>query len=361
MASLCLLSKEYLMADRIEQILELHANLAHQTLALLTRVEKQLAATHSVHVHQEVRNILSGLRYKEKKRVVQFGWKGQSQFDEDGILEEIFNRIGIKHHKAVEIGAGDGLENNTIYLLQQGWQCVWVEAIPDRVAFIRSKFKDADTLSVVEKTVQPDTVNGLFDDLGEIDLWTLDIDGNDYWVFEAFDNSKNNPRVIMLEYNAKFKPPMEWAKSYDPHHKFDKSDYMGASLQSLTRLADEKGYALVGCGVTGANAYYVRKDLLGDLFQKPYTAENHYEPGRYWLARGYYSGMPENNFGKHLTSASILKDAEAAKKESAAKLQIEKFTRMMPDTSQLNKMGNAPREAAKELSGGLGAGNFIIK
>ena len=297
----------------VEDILKFQANISAQTFDLLTRVEKQMAATHSVLVHQEVRNILSEPRYKEPRRVVLHGWKGQSQFDEDGILEEIFNRIGIKYYNADEIGAGDGLENNTIYLLQQGWNCVWVEAMPDRVAFIRDKFKDADTLTVVEKTVQPDTVNDLVDKSafphvtdGKIDLWTLDIDGNDYWVFEEFDPSILDPRVIMLEYNAKFKPPMEWAKGYDPNHKFDKSDYMGASLQSLTRIADKKAYALVGCGITGANAYYVRKDLLmldNNLFQGPYTAENHYEPGRYWLARGYYSGMPQNNFGKHLTKA----------------------------------------------------------
>ena len=75
---------------------------------------------------------------------------------------------------------------------------------------------------------------------------------------------------------------------------------MGASLQSLTRLANDKGYAIVGCGITGANAYFVREDLLDNHFVEPYTAENHYEPGRYWLARGYYSGMPQNSYGPHL-------------------------------------------------------------
>ena len=267
-----------------------------------------MAATHSVLVHQEVRNILSQPRYKESRRLVQYGWKGQSQFDEDGILEEIFNRIGTTNKRALEIGAGDGLENNTIYLLQQGWECCWVEAMRDRVAFIKDKFKDADTLTLVHKAVQPKDVNKLapqeWRDDGEIDLWTLDIDGNDYWVFEEFDPTQLHPCVIMLEYNAKWKPPMEWAKAYDPNHQFDKSDYMGASLQSLTRLADEKGYALVGCGITGANAYFVREDLLGDMFQEPYTAENHYEPGRYWLARGYYSGMPQNSYGPHLNAKS---------------------------------------------------------
>ena len=288
----------------VEQVLEFQANIAAQTFDLLTRVEKQMAATHSVLVHQEVRNILSLPRYREARRVVQYGWKGQSQFDEDGILEEIFNRIGTTNKRALEIGAGDGLENNTIYLLQQGWECCWVEAMRDRVAFIKDKFKDADTLTLVHKVVQPKDVNKLapqeWRDDGEIDLWTLDIDGNDYWVFKEFDPTQLHPRVIMLEYNAKWKPPMEWAKAYDPNHQFDKSDYMGASLQSLTRLANEKGYALVGCGITGANAYFVREDLLCNVFQEPYTAENHYEPGRYWLARGYYSGMPQNSYGPHL-------------------------------------------------------------
>ena len=122
----------------VEQVLEFQANMAAQTYDLLTRVEKQMAATHSVLVHQEVRNILSQPRYKESRRLVQYGWKGQSQFDEDGILEEIFNRIGTTSKRALEIGAGDGLENNTIYLLQQGWECCWVEAMRDRVAFILS-------------------------------------------------------------------------------------------------------------------------------------------------------------------------------------------------------------------------------
>ena len=288
----------------VEQVLEFQANMSAQTFDLLTRVEKQMAATHSVLVHQEVRNILCLPRYREARRVVQYGWKGQSQFDEDGILEEIFNRIGTTNKRALEIGAGDGLENNTIYLLQQGWECCWVEAMRDRVAFIKDKFKDADTLTLVHKVVQPKDVNKLapqeWRDDGEIDLWTLDIDGNDYWVFKEFDTTQLHPRVIMLEYNAKWKPPMEWAKAYDPNHQFDKSDYMGASLQSLTRLANEKGYALVGCGITGANAYFVREDLLGNVFQEPYTAENHYELGRYWLARGYYSGMPQNSYGPHL-------------------------------------------------------------
>ena len=297
----------------VEQVLEFQANMSAQTFDLLTRVEKQMAATHSVLVHQEVARILSEERYQNPDRLVQYGWKGQSQFDEDGILEEIFNRIGTTSKRALEIGAGDGLENNTIYLLQQGWECCWVEAMRDRVAFIKDKFKDADTLTLVHKAVQPEDVNKLApqewrDDAawhgGEIDLWTLDIDGNDYWVFEKFDPTQLHPRVIMLEYNAKWKPPMEWAKAYDPNHQFDKSDYMGASLQSLTRLANDKGYAIVGCGITGANAYFVREDLLDNHFVEPYTAENHYEPGRYWLARGYYSGMPQNSYGPHLNAKS---------------------------------------------------------
>ena len=71
---------------------------------------------------------------------------------------------------------------------------------------------------------------------------------------------------------------------------------MGASLQSMYDLGLEKGYSLVCCSMTGANAFFVRNDLIENHFQSPFTPENYYQPGRYWLARGYYQGMP-SSFG----------------------------------------------------------------
>ncbi len=91
---------------------------------------------------------------------------------------------------------------------------------------------------------------------------------------------------------------------YNPQHNWDGTDYVGVSLKSLERLFDKKGYSLVGCNITGVNAFFVRKDLIGNHFEEPYTAENHYEPARYWLIRGFVSGHPAN-FGSYKSTTDL--------------------------------------------------------
>jgi hypothetical protein len=98
------------------------------------------------------------------------------------------------------------------------------------------------------------------------------------------------PRVVVLEYNAKFRPPIEWIMPYKEDHWWDGTHKFGASLSSYCKLMERLGYYLVGCNITGANAFFVRADLVGEKFAAPFTAENHFEPARYWLAMA--SGHP---------------------------------------------------------------------
>jgi hypothetical protein len=67
---------------------------------------------------------------------------------------------------------------------------------------------------------------------------------------------------------------------------------MGASLSALEKLGLRKGYSLVGCNITGSNAFFVRNELVSNQFDEPFTAENHYQPPRYFLNSGFYSGHP---------------------------------------------------------------------
>ncbi len=76
---------------------------------------------------------------------------------------------------------------------------------------------------------------------------------------------------------------MSWVIPYDPKGMWDGTSHTGASLKALGELGARKGYSLVGCNISGVNAFFVRDDLLGDHFAAPYTAENHYEPSRYDL------------------------------------------------------------------------------
>ncbi len=111
------------------------------------------------------------------------------------------------------------------------------------------------------------------------DLLSIDVDLNTYWLCKAITNYE--PRVVVVEYNALFPPPVEWVVRYDPMSAWDGTCYFGASLKSLENLGTLKGYRLVGCDVTGVNAFFVRQDLVEDKFLRPFTAENHYEPMRY--------------------------------------------------------------------------------
>ena len=114
---------------------------------------------------------------------------------------------------------------------------------------------------------------------GALDLLSIDLDGNDYWVWESV--AAIAPRVVVIEYNATLRPPHRLVMRYNPAHAWDGSNYFGASLKALEVLGERKGYHLIGCSLSGTNAFFVRRELVGDRFLAPFTAENHYEPARY--------------------------------------------------------------------------------
>ena len=148
-------------------------------------------------------------------------------------------------------------------------------------------------LKVIEAMVSPTNFNKLLEENSvskEIDLLSIDVDGNDYYIFDAL--KVVSPRVIIVEYNAKMHPPLKWVMKYNPEHYWNGSDYYGASLESFVQLFALKGYSIVCCNITGCNAFFVRNDLLNDKFCKPYSAENHYEPARFFLINGMISGHP---------------------------------------------------------------------
>jgi hypothetical protein len=230
------------------------------------------------------------------------GRKVYSQNDEDGIIAEIFRRIGGKSRRFVEIGAADGLENNTVWLLLQGWSGAWIEGQPSLAARIGEKFGSlvaSGRLTVVNEFVNHESARRLEQDglFAGIDLLSLDIDGNDYHIIAALE--KLAARLVVVEYNAKFPPPHKFIMKYNPdkNRSWDLTDYYGVSLAAWDELFRAKGYALVGCNVTGANAFFVRQDLVPGKFCEPLTPENHYEPARYWLSSGFVSGHPPN-FGE---------------------------------------------------------------
>ena len=240
-------------------------------------------------------DILNQPRYKDDKRLLKYGFKAYSQTDEDGIIQEIFQRIGVTNKTFIEIGVGDGLENNTLFLLLKGWKGFWVDGDLKNIKAIHNKFlflKDSGRLNIKQAWIDKDNIDSLINDFGlpqEIDLLSIDIDGNDYHVFKNIVSL--NPRVVVIEYNANLPPPVKWVMTYNQCHTKTNTDYFGASLKSFEYLFQKKGYLLVGCNITGSNAFFVRKDLMEDHFHSDCSAENHYEDLKYWLLAGFSTGL----------------------------------------------------------------------
>jgi hypothetical protein len=228
-------------------------------------------------------------KYGNPLSLVPHGRKMFSQNDEDGIIIEIFRRIGTTNKTFIEFGCGDGIENNSYALLFQDWNGLWIDGSPKNISKIRKglpKTMASGQLKVVESFITKDNINELISahiSDKEIDLLSVDIDGNDYFVWDAI--TCVSPRVLIMEYNAKFAPPVRYCMDYDPKHMWDYTDHGGVSLKFIEEKAAAKSYSLVGCSLSGANAFFIRNDLLENKFESPFTAEKHYEPARPHFAK----------------------------------------------------------------------------
>jgi hypothetical protein len=243
----------------------------------------------------------SNPRYRDPQRLLAYGAQFWSQNDEDGMIAEIFRRIGVTTKTFLEIGVGDGSENNTTALLAAGWTGWWIEGSEKDCHSISKRLAEMPALKARLKLhqayVQPNTIATLLADLEvptEIDLFSLDIDLNTYHIWAALD--KFRPRVVVVEYNAGIPSDLSWIHPFQPDGIWDLSQAQGASLKAYELLGRKRGYSLVGCDLSGLNAFFVRDDLLGNHFAPPFTSENHYEPPRYFLT--YRFGHPSKFYGE---------------------------------------------------------------
>jgi hypothetical protein len=257
------------------------------TLALLQKQAEQGRYLAQLRVQRAWEEEIKKARHADPKRLVRYGYKVYSQNDEDGIIAEIFRRIGITSRTFVEFGVETGVECNSAKLLVEGWRGLWIESNAASAAAVRHEFAPfiaKRQLVVQESRVTAENINALIGQggfSGEIDLLSIDIDGNDYWVWKAIDAI--DPRVVVIEYNATLRPPMALVVPYRADAQWDGSNHYGASLEALVRLAAAKNYRLVGCSIAGVNAFFVRADLTADRFLEPATAQEHYEPPRHYF------------------------------------------------------------------------------
>jgi len=156
------------------------------------------------------------------KSIAGKGFKVCSQSDEDGVINEIYKRIGFGSKYFVEFGVGDGLENNTAALLFSGWSGLWIEGSKsyfDKICTGMQCLILSGRLKIVNGFVSPDNIDEIISankTSDQVDLLSVDIDGNDAHVLERIKSI--SPRVIVLEYNAKFGPSISFCMKYDREH-----------------------------------------------------------------------------------------------------------------------------------------------
>jgi len=220
----------------------------------------------------EVLNVTKPILLDKKNNfnINKFGIKIYSQNDEDGIILYIFKHIGIKTKKFVEIGVENGTECNTTNLLKNfNWKGIQIEGSKKlyndaKIQLKKILEKKKNNLKLLNIFVTKKNINQILKkNCGkEIDLLSVDVDGNDFWIWKAINCVK--PRLVIIEYNSFFGSNISATIKYNSkfiwNHRNNKS-YYGASLKALEKLGKQKKYILVGVDKNGVNAFFVRNDL----------------------------------------------------------------------------------------------------
>ena len=194
-----------------------------------------------------------------------YEFRKTSQNNEDGIIKFIFDKIGQKKINFIEIGF-DFYQNNSLNFLKKANKGLFIDSSEEKVIKLKSitkLFYPLKNIIVIKEYVNKDNLNSIIEKYfkynQEIDFLSIDVDGNDYYLFEIL---KVNPKVICIEYNFRFGPDIKCSVPYDKNFVWETgSPYFGASLNSLCALAKRKGYFLIALESSCVNAFFVRSDL----------------------------------------------------------------------------------------------------
>jgi len=194
-----------------------------------------------------------------------------SQWDEDGILQYLIHNLPIKNKTFIEFGVENYEESNTRFLLlNDNWQGMVLDACEQDIRYIeRDDFYWKYDLQVKQAWITRENIDDLLVGSGfgeHVGILSIDIDGNEYWVWEAIVSIR--PLIVIVEYNSLFDlqpvvvPYREDFQRTSAHHS---NLYYGSSLAALAQLGQKKGYLLLGSNMWGHNAFFVRADVAGEF------------------------------------------------------------------------------------------------
>lgn len=232
----------------------------------------------------ELRMVSPGARLLQSIHEHEF--KVFSQWGEDGIIQFLIHNVEIENKVFVEFGVQDYKESNTRFLLQNdNWSGLVMDASQEDIEAVRQDpLYYRHDLKAVRAFVDRENINGLLAGngiTGDIGLLSIDVDGMDYWVWQAINSV--NPRIVICEYDSLLGPQRSvvtpYDKSFDRHKAHYSFLYGGASIRALHGLGRRKGYSIVGSNSAGNNLFFVRDDIMGSL--KALTPEQAYVKARF--------------------------------------------------------------------------------
>jgi hypothetical protein len=197
-----------------------------------------------------------------------YEYKVFSQWGQDGIIQRLIKAVAIESNTFIEFGVQDFSESNCRYLMMKNnWSGFIIDGSSSDVSRIkRSYFYWKYDLNAIDAFVTRDNINNLLAKSGfgeRLGVLSIDIDGNDYWVWEAIDAV--SPSVTIIEYNSRFGADravvVPYKADFVRSREHYSNIYFGASLSALCLLGKRKGYAFVGCNSAGNDAFFVRQDL----------------------------------------------------------------------------------------------------
>ena len=216
-------------------------------------------------------SLLENFQGKKSSKIIDYEFQVFSQWGEDGIISYLVNNVDIENNFFIEFGVENYLESNTRFLLKKfNWSGLIIDSSQKNIDYIKKdKIYWQHDINALCEFISRENINKIFlENVSQknIGLLSIDIDGNDYWVWKAITTI--DPSIVVIEYNSILGSSKNYTVPYSKNFERNKAHYSnlyyGASLPALVKLGKEKGYALVTCNSAGNNAFFVKKNLLND-------------------------------------------------------------------------------------------------
>jgi len=253
------------MSNRIKNILK--------NLFLIIKIRNRFYPSTQISQRQLYLYYQDCLRNKSLPKLKDTGFRVFSQFEEDGLLLFIFAVIGMYNKIFVEIGSDDGINSNSANLIFNfGWHGLFIDGNRKSIErgrkfYSRHPHPWAYPPKFACQMVKRENINQIISDAGfsgEIGLLSIDIDGNDYWIWDAINVIQ--PQVVIIETHNEFGFE-DIVVPYDPNYFYPGKHpiYHGASPIAMTKLAKQKGYRLVGANELGFNFIFIRNEIADEF------------------------------------------------------------------------------------------------